>query len=527
MPPGIPQANFAGIPGALAFGAAGGNLPGQFPGALPASGSFINPTAAAAASQRGAAGPNVAALPPPGPPPANRNAALAAAISQSGQTQFGNAGQAIPPNLPLNLLGRTGPNNLFDAFLSGQGTAQGSQLAGNGQTLSAIAQQADPNAQSQLAANSATGGSQLQGNGATSETAGAGGLLTDEMIDQLVADNPFLNREVLQQILADNTESGRLFVQQLLAGRGIDTGGGSDQGSFGDGSGTFNTGLDGSAATDPLGPQGGSALLEAFRQGSPGLPGSPIAGAGGLLATAGPFASGDGKNPLFGSLEGGSHVDETLGAALNQAVNESGLQQGRSDEALDQLRNLAARLQGSPAQITGDRAATAAGLRTQEGSLDELLAGLQGDLDTSSAASRNASINSARDLGLLGQGGASSAALGGINNRENALRQQGQFDITRMMEQLTNDRIGQASQVAPRSAQVTQALTQNPVLDIVRTLQGPRNPAQIDVINFLKNIANLQSGTALANQGPSGFELAGQLGGSLIGSLGDIISAKI
>jgi len=274
-------------------------------------------------------------------------------------------------------------------------------------------------------------------------------------------------------------------------------------------------------------PEAFQALVAGLAQGAfPGLQFSGRDAPGGkdrlnsLRQLGGGFSGGDFGLP-------GEEADATAGALFNILLNEASQQTGRQEQGQGILESLIAQLGGSPAQGLADQAAGAAGERIQPGSLDALRGSFQGQLDTGLAAERNAAINSAQDRGLLGQGAASTAALGGINNRLAGLRQQGNFDIEQRLDELTGQRIGQAAQTAPAAAQVTQALTQNPQLNLVNALFGQRNPQVGELSNFLQGVINAQGGQALANRGGSAFETVAPLAGSIIGALGGPIGSAI
>lgn len=222
----------------------------------------------------------------------------------------------------------------------------------------------------------------------------------------------------------------------------------------------------------------------------------------------------------------GREADSVATLIMNLLGNEGALQSMRHDEALGILREAALRSEGSPSIDAARRAAALAGNRTDPGSLDALRGSMQNDLSSTLAAQENASMNRLRESGLLGQGATATAPILALQNQMAGNRMQGQFDIERMMEGLTNERIGQAGQAAGASADVERAMLRDPSNALAQVLLGPRNPVVGSINDFLQGVLNLNVGQALSNRGGTFFEDISPLLESAIGAVGDYAGAK-
>ena len=323
------------------------------------------------------------------------------------------------------------------------------------------------------------------------------------------------------------TPTGPAFVPPPTGGGFTGTSGTVQQGA--QGGGQFAVGA---SQPNPLNtPQNAQALMQAIQQFLPGFQVSPNAGfaftgdgadfRGNLLDANAGFFQGD----PFGlpSREAGT----TAGFVANLLQGQAASQQPRAQEAEGLLRQIMQQL-ADPQTLGLNARSVDAGNRfvTQAGS-DERRQLLTDQARRDTAQQRNDSFNSARDLGLLGQGGASRDVNAQIQNLAGQGFSNRLFDIENQLFAETGAAGQLGTGIAGQSGQNLQTLLQNPALALSGRLDRAQNQGVGPLIEFLAQLPAIQANQAIATSGNTFFEDASPILEALISGGSKLGAAKI
>lgn len=207
--------------------------------------------------------------------------------------------------------------------------------------------------------------------------------------------------------------------------------------------------------------------------------------------------------------------------ALNLLLMQAGQGEARGAESENILRSIARSSPLAGANVTNEFAQSALQDLVAPGALDALGAQERARASDQAASYRNNALQSLRDAGVTGTGAAGADAALAVQNQSNRNLMDANLGITRMLEEMAQQRAGTAAQGATQGADVYRALNTDPYLRLAATLQGPRNAALSPYVDLLAQTGNAAMNEAIATRGGSFFEEIGApLLGGLLGGVG-------
>jgi hypothetical protein len=232
-------------------------------------------------------------------------------------------------------------------------------------------------------------------------------------------------------------------------------------------------------------------------------------------------------NFLPGRSAGGEAAQSLL---LNTLLNQF-LQQGpRSQQAEGIYGGMAAEGANSPAYGLSQDAASMARSRIQPGALDAYEQQLRGQAASDAGQGAQSSMQRLRDAGMFGRGAMGIDPTLAASNLANTGLQRANTDISGIIEQLTQGRLGQAGDLSRSGSDVFQNMRMAPEYNYANRLSTQQNAALgplLEQLNMLSQMA-ITGDVATRNQ-PSAFESIGVpiIGGALSGAsgIGDLIKA--